>query len=162
MLSKAKSKYIRISPYKLRPYIDVIRGNAVDKALSWLKTCALKRVRPIAKTLFSAYSNAKNLNPDVGSMSDLVIKEIRVDQGPIIRYFKPGAQGRANMQRKRLCHLEIILDKKADKVVAAKQTKQQAATKKVAKKTTTVKKAKTAATKTKATRTKAKTSTKNK
>jgi large subunit ribosomal protein L22 len=112
MLAKAKSKYIRISPYKLRPYIDVIRGFPVDKALAWLKTCAVKRVRPIAKTLVSAYANAKNLHPEVGAMDKLFIKEIMVDQGPIIRYFKPGAQGRANMQRKRLCHLEVILEKK--------------------------------------------------
>jgi large subunit ribosomal protein L22 len=112
MLSTAKNKYIRTSPYKLRPIIDVIRGYSVDKAFAWLKTCAVKRVRPITKTLFSAYSNAKNLHPEIGSMNELVIKEIKIDQGPIIRYFKPGAQGRANMQRKRLSHLEIILEKK--------------------------------------------------
>jgi len=140
MLSKAKSKYLRISPYKLRPYIDVIRGNSVDKALAWLETCALKRVKPITKTLFSAYSNAKNLNPEFGSMSDLVIKEIRIDQGPIIKYFKPGAQGRACPQRKRLSHLEIILDKKVEKAVAVKKVTPLVASKK-AKKADVVKKA---------------------
>ena len=112
MFSKAKSRYIRVSPYKLRPYINVIRGFSVDKAFAWLKTCAVKRVRPITKTLVSAYSNAKNLNPEIKSMDSLVIKEIRVDQGPIVKYFKPGAMGRASVQRKRLCHLEVILDKK--------------------------------------------------
>lgn len=117
MLAKAKCQYIRISPYKLRPFIDVIRGNTVEKAYFWLKTCAVRRAEPISKTLFSAYSNAKNLHPEVASMKDLVIKEIRIDQGPIIRYFKPGAQGRANMQKKRLCHLEIVLDWKNKKEV---------------------------------------------
>jgi large subunit ribosomal protein L22 len=115
MLARAKSKYIRISPYKLRPYINVIRGNTVEFAFSWLKTCAIKRTNPISKTLFSAYSNAKNLRPEIASMNDLIVKEIRVDQGPIIRYFKPGAQGRANPQKKRLSHLEIILDWKDKK-----------------------------------------------
>jgi len=147
MLSKAKSKYLRISPYKLRPYIDVIRGNTVDKALAWLETCALKRVKPITKTLFSAYSNAKNLNPEFGSMSDLVIKEIKIDQGPIIKYFKPGAQGRACPQRKRLSHLEIILDKKIEKTVTVKKTAKPAAPKKAAK-ATVVKKTSTVAKKT--------------
>jgi large subunit ribosomal protein L22 len=112
MLARAKSKYIRISPYKLRPFTDVIRGYPLDAAYAWLKTCSVKRVTPIMKTLFSAYSNAKNLHPEVDSMGKVFIKEIKVDQGPIIRYFKPGAQGRANMQRKRLCHLEVVLDKK--------------------------------------------------
>ncbi len=112
MLSKAVSRFIRISPYKLRPFADVIRGNTVDKAYAWLKTCSLKRVTPIVKALYSAYSNARNLHPEIDSMEKLYIKEIKVDQGPIIKYFKPGAMGRANMQRKRLSHVEIVLDKK--------------------------------------------------
>ena len=110
MFSSAKCRYIRISPYKLRPYINVIRGYSLDKAVAWLNTCAVKRVEPIFKTLVSAYSNAKDLNPEVKSMGALFIKEIRVDQGPIIKYFKPGAMGRASVQRKRLSHLEIILE----------------------------------------------------
>ena len=117
---KAKTKYIRVSPYKLRPIIDEIRGNSVEKALSWLQNCALKRVKPIIKTIQSAYSNGINLNSDVKSMSDFVIKEIRVDQGPVIKYHKPGAMGRASIQRKRLSHLEVILQKvaqKKDKVI---------------------------------------------
>lgn len=118
MISKAKSRYIRVSPYKLRPLADVIRGFTVAKAVSWLKTCGLQRARSITKTLESAYANAKNANPDIESMDTVFIKEIRIDQGPIIRYFKPGAQGRANPQRKRLSHIEIILDKKNNKNVA--------------------------------------------
>ncbi len=112
MLVRAKDKYIRVSPYKLRPFIDVIRGYPVDKALAWLKTCAVKRVRPIIKTLYSAYSNGKNLQSDITSMNELFIKEIKIDQGPIIKYYKPGAMGRASIQRKRLSHLNIILEKK--------------------------------------------------
>lgn len=113
MLAKAKCSHIRVSPYKLRPIINVIRGNSVEKAVAWLKTCAVGRVRPILKTLLSAYANAKDLHPDVVmSMDKLVIKEIFVDQGPIIRYFKPGAMGRACPQNRRLSHLQVFLDKK--------------------------------------------------
>lgn len=113
MLSKAVSRFIRVSPYKLRPFADVIRGNSVDKAYAWLKTCAVKRANPLVKTLYSAYSNARNLHPEVDSMDKLYIKAIKIDQGPIIKYFKPGAMGRANMQRKRLSHVEIVLDRKS-------------------------------------------------
>ncbi len=112
MLSKAVSKFIRVSPYKLRPFADVIRGNTVERAYAWLKTCSVKRVDPLVKTLYSAYSNARNLHPEIDSMEKLFIKEIKIDQGPIIKYFKPGAMGRANVQRKRLSHIEIVLDKK--------------------------------------------------
>ncbi|MFA5075398.1 MAG: 50S ribosomal protein L22 [Candidatus Babeliales bacterium] len=112
---KAKSKYIRISPYKLRPFVDVIRGYSVNRALAWLQNCEIRRVRPLIKTIFSAYSNGKNTQTDISSMEDLVIKDIRVDQGPIIRYFKPGAMGRANIQRKRLSHIQVELTKRLSK-----------------------------------------------
>jgi large subunit ribosomal protein L22 len=112
MLARANCKYIRVSPYKLRPFIDVIRGKSLDNAVAWLKTCAVQRVRPVLKTLLSAYANAKVAHPDfVTSMDKLVIKEIFVDQGPIIRYFKPGAMGRACPQNRRLSHLQVFLDK---------------------------------------------------
>lgn len=111
MVVRAISKYIRISPFKIRPYTDVIKGYSVDKAYAWLKTCSVKRVRPIVKTLVSAYSNGKNKETGNLSMSDFRIKEIKVNQGPMIKYFKPAAQGRASVQRKRMSHIEIVLEK---------------------------------------------------
>ncbi|QQR49021.1 50S ribosomal protein L22 [bacterium] len=112
MLSRAKSKYVRISPYKLRPIVDVIRGSQVGKALAWLKASETKRTKPITKVLEAAFANVRNLHVEEADMNTLYIKEVRVDQGPVIKYFKPGAQGRANIQRKRMSHIEIILDKK--------------------------------------------------
>jgi len=115
MLAKAISKYIRISPYKLRPYADVIRGYPVDKAYAWLKTCAVRRTQPLLKTLASAYANARVKSPDIDAMDKVFIKEIRIDQGPVIQYFKPAAMGRAAPQRKRMSHIVIIVDKKERK-----------------------------------------------
>jgi large subunit ribosomal protein L22 len=112
MLAKAISKYIRISPYKLRPYADVIRGKSVEKAYAWLKTCAVKRAEPLLKTLASAYANAKVKNPNLGGMSEVIVKEVRIDQGPTVKYFKPAAQGRAAPQRKRMSHISVIVDAK--------------------------------------------------
>jgi len=40
----------------------------------------------------------------------LAIKEIRVDQGPSIRYFKPGAMGRAAVQKRRMSHMKVIVE----------------------------------------------------
>jgi large subunit ribosomal protein L22 len=113
MLSRAVSKYIRVSPYKLRPLADVIRGRSVYEAFACLKTCGMKKVKPMLKTLFSAYSNARQKDSEIDSMDKVFIKEIRIDQGPIVKYFRPGAMGRASEQRKRMCHLEIVLDKRS-------------------------------------------------
>jgi large subunit ribosomal protein L22 len=106
----ATARYIRYSPYKLRPIADVIRGKDVVYALNWLTTYRTQRVEPIKKVLESAVANAKNLQNV--ETSALAIKEIRIDQGPIHRYFKPGAMGRAMVQRKRMSHLSVILEPK--------------------------------------------------
>lgn len=111
MQARAISKFIRVSPYKLRPYADVIRGYPVDKAYAWLKTCAVRRVQPLLKTLTSAYANARFKNPEIDSMSKVFVKEVRVDQGPTVQYFKPAAMGRAAPQRKRLSHIVVVVDK---------------------------------------------------
>lgn len=110
MQAQAISKYVRISPYKLRPYADVIRGSTVGKAYAWLKTCANRRTEPILKTVMSAAANARNKNNTGMIVDDLRITEIRIDQGPIIRYFKPGAMGRGVVQRKRLSHIKVVVE----------------------------------------------------
>jgi len=112
LISKAKSKYIRVSPYKLRPIIDVIRGQRVDKAFAWLGTCSVKRVRSVIKILMSACANAKDLHSGQVDMEKLYIKEIKVGQGPTMKYYKPAAMGRAAIQRKRMSHLEVVLSEK--------------------------------------------------
>ncbi len=108
MQFSAKALYIPYSPYKLRPLANVVRGKPVTFALGWLQTYKSKRTRAIKKALESAVANAKNLkNVDPQALS---VKEIRVDQGPIHKYFKPGAMGRASIQRKRLCHISVTLE----------------------------------------------------
>lgn len=106
----AKARYVWYSPYKLRPIVNVVRGKDVKFALNWLATYRTRRAVPIKKVIESAVANAKN--QEGLELSDLTIKDIRVDQGPIYRFFKPGAMGRAMPQRKRMCHLSIILEPK--------------------------------------------------
>lgn len=104
----ARARYIRISHFKMRPLVDVVRGKSVAYALNWLSTSSLRKAVPIKKLIESAAANAKSLqNLD---STDLVITDIRVDQGPMFRYFKPGAMGRANIYRKRLSHISIIVE----------------------------------------------------
>ena len=108
MRFNARARNIRVSPFKLRPIADVVRGKDVNYALAWLNTLPLKRAKPMVKVIASAVANAKsrqNINADA-----LIIKEIRVDQGPMYRYFKPGAMGRANIYRKRFSHVNVIVE----------------------------------------------------
>lgn len=111
----AKARGLPLSPYKMRPLIDVIRGKNVQYALAWLATYPAKRAMPISKMVASAAANAKSLR-NIEAV-DLFIKEIRVDQGPMTRYYKPGAMGRSGIYRKRFCHMEVVLEQTTEKVV---------------------------------------------
>jgi len=106
----ARSKYIKISPWKLRPIVDGIRGRSLGKSLALLNAHMTKRVKPIIKALNSAYANAKNKNKEIDSPDMLVIKKIFIDQGPVLKYFKPAAMGRASVQRRRLSHISVELE----------------------------------------------------
>lgn len=107
----AKARFVRFSPYKLRPLADVIRGKSVSYALGWLSTCALRRASFLKKLVESAAANAKSThNIDV---KELVVSSIMVDEGPSYRYYKPGAMGRSNKYKKRSSHMSVVL-KSAD------------------------------------------------
>ena len=108
MSFKASAKYVKRSPYKLRPIVDVIRGKNAAYALGWLKVYGIDKSLPVKKLLDSAIANARNLQEDI-TPQDLVIDEIRVDQGPAYKYFKPSAMGRSAVLRKRLSHITIVL-----------------------------------------------------
>ena len=113
MQFESKSKFVRVSPYKLRPYADEVRGKNVAQALNWLATCPVKKVVPLEKMLKSAAANAKHQGGV--EAKELFISDIRVDEGPMYRYFKAGAMGRANVQRRRLCHMSVIVKKVSGK-----------------------------------------------
>jgi len=103
----ARALSIPFSPFKLRSIVDVIRGKNVQQAVHWLSTHRLKRVEPIKKLVQSAAANAKSLrNVDA---NQLIIKTIMVDHGSTYDYFKPGAMGRANIQKRRSSHLFVEL-----------------------------------------------------
>lgn len=108
--ARAAAKYIRISPRKARQVVDLIRGKSVEDALNQLHFIANNSSIPVEKVLRSAVSNAMNLdetsklNPE-----DLYVKEIQVNEGPTMRRYNPGPQGRAMIIRKRSCHISVVV-----------------------------------------------------
>ncbi len=128
MDTKAQAKHIRTSPRKLRLVVDLIRGMEVDKALDQLKFSNKNGAKPVAKLLNSAIANA--LNNFELSRENLLVKEIRVDDGTTLKRWMPRAHGRATPIRKRASHISIVLgeikdsgDKKAKKQKIEKPVK---------------------------------------
>jgi large subunit ribosomal protein L22 len=104
---KASLKHLRTSPRKVRLVADMIRGVQVDKALNQLLLTNKKVTLPLQKLLMSAISNAEN-NFEL-KKDNLIIKEIRVDDGATLKRWMPRAHGRATPIRKRSSHIMITL-----------------------------------------------------
>lgn len=110
MEAKAVKKHIRSSPRKMRLVIDMIRGKKVSEALSILKFSAKTASEAAELTLRSAMSNLINKS-DQGNFGadDMIVKEIFVDAGPMLKRISPAPMGRAYRIRKRSNHLTIIV-----------------------------------------------------
>lgn len=104
---RASSKYVSISPQKLRLVCDQVRGMPADKALVVLQFMPQKGAKFIHKTLSSAIANAVN-NFDL-AREDLVLKTIYADGGPMLKRYKAGARGRYKPRLRRTSHLTVIL-----------------------------------------------------
>jgi len=105
--AKAIEKFIRISPRKLRYVADVVRSKKVEEAVDILTFTQKKAALILKKAVESAVANATE-NHDMNE-DDLVVAEVFVDEGPILKRFRPRARGRATKIRKRTSHLTVIV-----------------------------------------------------
>src|ERR1700724_2505759 len=89
--AKAITKYVRISPRKARLAAGLIRGKTVPQATTQLLFSNLRGGRLLKKTLDSAVANAESKN-DL-RRENLIIKEVRVDEGATLKRAKPKNRG---------------------------------------------------------------------
>ena len=104
---RAVAKDTGISPRKVRPLVDMVRGKRVDEALTILKFVPTPTAQIVAKVVKSAAANAENnfqMNP-----SDLKIVGIFADQARTLKRFRPRARGRVNPILKRSSHITVIV-----------------------------------------------------
>ena len=107
MIVKAQVKHIRTSPRKVRLVVNAIRGLNVNEALNQLKFINKKATGPVEKLLRSGIANAVN---NFGlDQNNLLVKEIKVDEGRTLRRWMPRAHGRATILRKRSSHITLVL-----------------------------------------------------
>lgn len=104
---QAVSKYIRMSPSKIRRVLKQIQGKSYKDALTLLEFMPYKSCEPIIKTLCSAAANAEN-NCNLRK-NDLFVKIAVADQGPVMKRFRPRAQGRAYRILKATSHIKIVM-----------------------------------------------------
>ena len=106
---RAISKFLLVSPYKIRPVADLIRRKPYPEAVSILENMPHKGARLIRKTVVSAASNALNQNKRLEE-DMLYVKEVKVDEGPRMKRVWFRGRGRADMLLKRMCHITVVVD----------------------------------------------------
>ncbi len=107
MQVRAVSKYILGSPIKMRRVVNSVRGMRAQDALQVLALLPQRAAQPVLKTVKSALANAEEnfaLDPE-----DMVISEIKVDEGPRLRRARYGARGRFKPIQKRMSHITVVL-----------------------------------------------------
>ena len=104
----ATHRYARISPTKIRPFADMIRGMSAEQGLLALAFEPNRGARFLEKVLKSAVANAEDRG--VRSPDRLKISEARVDGGPMFKRIHARARGMANVIRRRTAHIHVAVD----------------------------------------------------
>lgn len=109
-LSFAKLNNCPTSPRKMRLVADMIRGEAVGKALDMLTFSPKEAATRMEKLLRSAIANweAKNEGANVAD-ADLIVQDVFVDSARMLKRLQTAPQGRAHRIRKRSNHVTIVV-----------------------------------------------------
>ena len=105
--ASASSNYLRISPLKLRRVLSQLTYCSYDDSIAVLNFLPNRSCSLIKKCLNSALFNLRSNNDT--DFSSVYIKKAVVNAGPIIKRFRPRAQGRAFSIKKRTSHIIILL-----------------------------------------------------
>ena len=104
---KASLNFARVGCQKARLVVDLVRGKDVNEAIKVLSFSSKKSAVLVKKLIESAVANAEQKK--VMDVDNLYVKTIFVDQGPVLKRFRPRAQGRAFGVRKKTSHINVVL-----------------------------------------------------
>lgn len=104
---KAYLKSYRQAPRKVRLVANLMKGKTVERAIKELEVLPKRASLPMLKLLLSAVANAKE--NDGIAQDALFVKEVRVDQGTILKRFIPKSHGTASPIHKHTSHVMIEL-----------------------------------------------------
>lgn len=114
MEAVARARYIKMSPFKMRRVLQLIKGKNVEDAINILHFTRKRAAKPIEKTLRSAVANFyQNEEAQNIALKNIIIKNAFVDQGPMLKRWRPMSKVvRPGRIRKRMSHLTIVIEAK--------------------------------------------------
>ncbi|MBI4212278.1 MAG: 50S ribosomal protein L22 [Deltaproteobacteria bacterium] len=110
MTVQAILRNVRMSPRKVRPLCNEVRGKAAASAVAFLSHSPRRAAKPLLKLVRSALANA-NQKGGV-DVDNLFIKEVVCDQAPTLKRWMPRAKGSASPILKRSSHIKVVLQEK--------------------------------------------------
>jgi large subunit ribosomal protein L22 len=120
--TRAVLRHYRMSAYKARQVLDLIRGRDADRAEEILRATPREAARVVGKVLASAVANARNndqLDPE-----ELYVSACYADEGTTLKRWRPRARGRATRIRKRTCHITVIVSRLPDDRLERRRARQ--------------------------------------
>jgi len=118
---KASLQHYRQSPRKVRLVANLLKGKKIDRALSELSVLPKRASLVMKKLIDSATANAKE-NSKIEA-DNLIVDNITVDKGRILKRFRARARGSASPIRKRTSHITLTLKEAVVKVEEVKDDK---------------------------------------
>jgi large subunit ribosomal protein L22 len=106
----SSTRFARSSPQKARLLADLIRGRSVDEAQNLLQFSPKRAAVMVRKALDAAIADAEAHDCAVDR---LVVTESRVDEGVIIKRFRPKDRGRAHPIQKKTSHIVVAVEETA-------------------------------------------------
>lgn len=106
----AVAKFVRVSPYKVRTVLALIRGKGYREAKAILEHSTNGSALAVKKVLMSAAANAEH-NKGMDAQ-DLYVAECFADGGQMLKRMQPVSKGRGHAILKRTSHITVILDVK--------------------------------------------------
>ena len=122
--TRAVLRHARLSSYKVREVIDLIRNRPVHEAADILRFVERDAAIVVEKLLHSAVANA--VNNDGLDADELYVSACYADEGPTAKRWRPRARGRATRIRKRTCHVTIIVSRMPEERLARLQARRRA------------------------------------
>jgi large subunit ribosomal protein L22 len=115
-------KFVVVSPRKLREVIRMVKKMHPSDAVEQLPFSGKRAGDVISKVIKTALANAKQGGVEA---TDVIFKEVQVNEGPRLKRWKAGARGRAKPYKKRMSHIKVILTvKEQSKIVAEKKSEE--------------------------------------
>ncbi len=105
-MARALLKFIRVSPIKSRLIAREVQGMNAELALASLEFTPNKAAKIIAKVIASAVANSGS------EAEDCIITSCRIDNGPVLKRFRPRARGMASGIRKPTAHILVEVEGK--------------------------------------------------